>query len=426
MTVDLLLDVIAILITSLVCIRPIKMILKGRSNILHFCMVTFYVVQVVPLILKCFWGVDESLCRYPGIHIAMTDEMTSYIYSLFVVFSEILLSFFSKTISYKAPEMKAIFLSVSEWRKSRLLSVILFLGMFLPIIGVLFAPRPEIYLKYAYFYTHIESVWSDIYTYHVGIISTVNQVAFFCVVLFYLFNEKRKYVPFVYFATIIITWVSGKRTLLILILLGILVIDIIKKTYVNKKSKLLFKIIYFFSIAVGYFILYAELTGKGNSTSFYHLYSIYFARMSNVQVAIYDALYSHEILDYFGQTILFDAFFFIPRILWENKPVIYSKYFTSYVMGYGTIDIDWQFQVNLWTEYISNFGLFGPILGIIFIYFISKVSIKGNSVLVYLIGLIFAVLYTLFGFESIVQYIWLAWLAMLAVSKFKQIKLVIK
>ena len=415
-------ELIAIIVTTLICFRPIKRILKGKGNIVHFCIITFYVMQVIPLWIKVFWGIDETLAIYPNMYVAMSDEMTGYFYSLFVVLVEGMFAFLSRTLPYKSHsliDLKGIYNKVQT---VRFLKVVLFFGMFVSVVAVFAAPNPEIYKEFSYFYTNRVDSLNVSRIYHYSVIAMANRIVLFCILLFYLLNKNSKLNIFVYIAIAIMTWINGKRTLFTFALIGILGIDFLNKKYRDNTFKFIAKILFFLVIVLGYFLIYIDLTGKGSTTNFLNLYSLYFARMSNVQTSIFDILNEHTMMDYWGQSMLYNFFFWIPRSIWETKPVIFSKYFTAYVMGYTTIDINWQFQVNIWTEYIANFGFWGILLGVLAIYVIARLSEKSNSSMVYYLGWIFTILYTMFGFESTVQHIGMLWGIFFVFSKIPKIK----
>ena len=135
--------------------------------------------------------------------------------------------------------------------------------------------------------------------------------------------------------------------------------------------------------------------------------------MCNVKVAIYDRLNDKIILKYPGESILYNLLWFIPRSIWESKPYPYYKYFTSYVFSgiYNGKISNSNFQVNMLSEFISNFGIiFGTIITLIIIIKIIKTSENSNNKITYFSGVGFVALYMTYGFENIVRYIFLIWI----------------
>lgn len=160
-----------------------------------------------------------------------------------------------------------------------------------------------------------------------------------------------------------------------------------------------------------YYLFYNDKTGKSNFADDYLLYATYFSRMSNVKVSIYDLLNQGKMLQYPCQTLLYNLLFFIPRVLWEGKPYPYYKYFTSYVY-YGVsnkVVPNMQFQVNIWSEFISNMGIFGYVAALYLVIWIVKKSEKSSNSIIMLSGTVFAFLYMMYGFEHIIQITYVVW-----------------
>lgn len=412
-------ELAAILVCTVICIHPIRRILHGPSNILHFCAVSFWGVQVVPLIMKLAFGVDKSLAGFPKMYAAMHDEATCMAYLLFVVIVQAYLDFLSRTLPSTYKNLQPLKNQMAGLGKNKIVKRSLFFGMFFELPIVVVAPDPSIYFEFSYFYTHTVASQSPERLYHYSAISFGNIIAFFCSILYYYFNNNRKQKKYVYLAIAFMTWVNGKRTLMTMALLAILVIDFVRAKGHKNRINLVKKGTLFLSIIVCFFLLYSNFTGKFSSTTFNYQYSIYFGRMSNVETCIYSELKGERLLDYRGQSILYDLLFWIPRSLWDSKPVLYSKYFTAYVMGYNTIDINWQFQTNIWSEYISNFSFLGPFIAGLVLYAIAYFSEHSKSTIVYILGMAFVVIYNMYGFESLAQTIGIVWFCSLALSRIK-------
>ena len=413
------LELTAIFVCTAICIHPIRRVMYGRSNILHFCEIAFWAVQVVPLIMKLAFGVDRLLAGFPKMYAAMNDETTCVVYVVFVVVIQAYLDFLSRTLPCTYRNLQPLKTHVAWLGKNKIVKRILFFGMFFELLVVAIAPDPSIYFEFSYFYTHTVGSQSPERLYHYSAISFGNMIAFFCVILYYYFNKNRKRNWFVYLAIAFMTWVNGKRTLMTIALLAILVIDFVRMNSHKDRMRLVKKGMIFLSVIVCFFLFYSNFTGKFSSATFNYQYSIYFGRMSNVDTCIYSELNGEAMLDYRGQSILYDLLFWIPRSFWSSKPVLYSKYFTAYVMGYNTIDINWQFQTNIWTEYISNFSFFGPFIAGLVLYGIAYLSEHSKNTIVYIAGMAFAIIYNMYGFESIGQTIGIVWLCSLVLSRIK-------
>ena len=71
-----------------------------------------------------------------------------------------------------------------------------------------------------------------------------------------------------------------------------------------------------------------------------------------------------RILEYRGQSLLFDVAFLVPRTVWPGKPWPYSVYFTSATFQIlPPRPLGWGMSTSWLDEAIANFGWFGLLLG---------------------------------------------------------------
>lgn len=68
-----------------------------------------------------------------------------------------------------------------------------------------------------------------------------------------------------------------------------------------------------------------------------------------------------------------------------------------------------QFQVNIWSEFISNMGIFGYVAALYLVIWIVKKSEKSSNSITMLSGTVFAFLYMMYGFEHIIQITYVVW-----------------
>lgn len=89
-----------------------------------------------------------------------------------------------------------------------------------------------------------------------------------------------------------------------------------------------------------------------------------FARDAVIKQAIAAELMpSDPILEYRGQSLLFDLTFFVPRRIWPEKPWPYAVYATSAMLNIPAAnDIGWGITTSLLDESLANFGWLGMVL----------------------------------------------------------------
>ena len=403
-------DLCVFLISTYIALRAVTKIYHGRYSMLHFCVLIFYAMQVLPIFVSLFGKLDKIQLYYEYMYYAMIDDSVAYIYDLFAIAGMLILSYNADKLSkYSNVSVLSNFkLGV----KRQYIVAMAAICMVLPLFGIILAPHPQVYLKFSYFYMNEYSNTGVDYLYHRTIMKILTYISFAGMMVFYYLAKRNKKL-YTYLVLILVTWVNGKRTLMVFMIAGILVIDFLKwdkhsRRYINR---LIWKAIFFGIIIVGYYLFYNDKTGKSNFADDYLLYATYFSRMSNVKVSIYDLLNQGKMLQYPCQTLLYNLLFFIPRVLWKGKPYPYYKYFTSYVY-YGVsnkVVPNMQFQVNIWSEFISNMGIFGYVTALYLVIWIVKKSEKSSNSIIMLSGTVFAFLYMMYGFEHIIQITYVVW-----------------
>ena len=413
---QIILDFLVIILSSIIALNTIIKIIKGNYSALHFITIIFYIFQIIPIFVSYFGDLTYIKRYYPYMYLAMTDSKVNIVYdiivTLFIVVLYISANKFFKSSKNKIQEVlnANIF---KKLKKFKIILIILFISLF---IAIMLSPDPKIYLKFSYFYTHNYNVNDDIYIYYKSVISPLVNFIFFFIILCYAAKTKKSNLLF-YLDVFILTWINGKRTLLTFLLVGMLVIDFFKCDKSSKKEvkNLITKSITYGIIIISYFVVYNKITQKASFADWYLQYTTYFSRMCNVKVAIYDMLKDKIMLKYYGESILYNIFFFIPRSIWESKPYPYYRYFTSYVFNgsYNSMIGSSNFQVNLLSEFISNFGIVaGALFSLIFILKVVKISENSTNKIIYFSGIGFITIYMMYGFENIVRYIFFIWVVL--------------
>lgn len=403
-------DLCVFLISTYIALRAVTKIYHGRYSMLHFCVLIFFAMQVLPIFVSLFGKLDKIQLYYEYMYYAMIDDSVAYIYDLFAIAGMLILSYNADKLSKYSNV--SVLSNFKLGAKRQYIVAMAAICMVLPLFGIILAPHPQVYLKFSYFYMNEYSNTGVDYLYHRTIMKILTYISFAGMMVFYYLAKRNKKL-YTYLVLILVTWVNGKRTLMVFMIAGILVIDFLKwdkhsRRYINR---LIWKAIFFGIIIVGYYLFYNDKTGKSNFADDYLLYATYFSRMSNVKVSIYDLLNQGKMLQYPCQTLLYNLLFFIPRVLWEGKPYPYYKYFTSYVY-YGVsnkVVPNMQFQVNIWSEFISNMGIFGYVAALYLVIWIVKKSEKSSNSIIMLSGTVFAFLYMMYGFEHIIQITYVVW-----------------
>ena len=390
-------------------------------------------MQVLPIPIQYICtlrAIETGIWRY--MYLAMTDFWTGSIYDFITVVTIVIMHISSRRLVRS--DKSANILKLKSVINYPLVKIFVLVGMFAPVIlSVALAPNPRIYFSYSYFYMNSYNELSAAYIYHANVVTRLCFITVIFTIIQY-FSKSDKHLIFnieVLAAVFLCTWINGKRAILIFMLFGILAVDFLDSTQDYKK--LIKKAILFAIISLVYFEAFSSITGKQSESEFFDLYNMYFSRLGCEKLSIYDHLYTNAMLEYPGQTLLYDLLFFVPRELWENKPSFFATYFTGYAYyGVGTHFLPSNLLVNIWTEFYANFGLIGHFIALLIVILLAKKAEISSSYLVYLSTAAFLVSYMSFGFEFIVLIIYAAMIACFVFDKYRihfqpgSLKLIIK
>lgn len=413
-------DLITILGCSLCMLLCAVQILRGRFSSLHVCAVVFYVMQVFPLFIEACCGVSPLIEDFPMMHAAMTDVPTAFIYDEICIVAMALMLLVGNRFMLRRVAARSLFSGLEKAVSFPTVRFVLAILSFLPVFFALLAPDPLLYLHFAPFYEQGLQLPEGAAAFHRTLIVPSTYIAFGAIVIRYLSESKANTMQNVSnaLAIALYSWIDGKRALLMFSLVAILAIDIVREKYAKEPIVFLLKAALFGVMAVGYFQLYAMVSGKGEDLPWLYQYEMYYSRLNCVKTSIYAALQGLQVVEYPGQTLLYNLFFFVPRFLWPSKPYLFCKYFTAFsISGICTAFVPWNMLVNLWTEMISNFGLLGIALSCALIVSIGYLTDTANNALTFLLGVIFLCFYSMFGFETLTIMSCLGWLVTLFASR---------
>jgi hypothetical protein len=198
-----------------------------------------------------------------------------------------------------------------------------------------------------------------------------------------IMTEKRRvwFYIVVFLSVFIALWLNGKRNIVILTMA--LVIISMRIRGITSKRMFYFII----SLLVIGFVLYSQWYQEryrpvlSSFDTAYEMARMDFGRDSDVRMALFAELEpaARPILEFRGQSALFDLLFFIPRSLWEEKPRPYYHYITAVALREPLIQRTWGITTTWLSEAIANFGLLGMVLGPAVIVFIGRVGYRPDN-----------------------------------------------
>lgn len=402
-------------------VLSLKRVFSDSFSALNLASIVFFVMQVVPIFVESFWGYDDFMFFLKNMYYASQDQSVHYVYCIFVCVTMALFWVVGEYLCQKRVDL--IDEECNHYQANIYLFFFLLLGILSPVIALIGAPDPSIYLTFARFYKYTFNPFDASVLYYMVVIKHVVYFAFLSTILLYFFNDDKNkaYNFIVLIGVILITWFEGKRSFLIFSLMAIIAVDIIRNRYVEQRGKLIIKAAVFTFISVIFFVIYKEYTGKNVDTDFLSQYNQYYSRMACVKTAIYSVLQGESVLQYPGQSFLYDVFFFVPRGFWPEKPAMFVKYFTAYAMNRKNLDfLSWNLITNMWCEFIANIGVIGYVLGVALTTLVAKITDLTSNIFVRMWGMIFIALYFMFGFEYLVLIVYIAFIVSLVAQKVRE------
>lgn len=373
------------LVFSIFVLIKMVMSVKQFHSIVPIIIV-FDFVMVVPIYLELLWGNPET--AYDNFILAMNDDTTNVLFYIFIVITQVaflgeiikIAKVDKNIINEQIPVKKNSFELLTNNKYKNILLIISYLVPIITILAIILSPSPT------YYFHLFDSVYGgvnpNILQYNKLMRNLVYALLLALVINKWYDNDDKLYnrlIRIIYVALIMFS--NHKRTFMMIAIGACLVIDIVKGKKARKIMPWYTAYIFF---AGFYFVYYAYATGKiSYNNDWYYLTNEYFFRTMHMKFAIYASLHptNIHILDYPGESILFDLFYFIPRSLWASKPWPYVNYFISGVLGYSSYSSNsWGMPTSYYPEFVSNFGICGILISVIFTIWISRFLDRRNTV----------------------------------------------
>jgi oligosaccharide repeat unit polymerase len=385
---------------------------RGHRSVIHFVFLVFYVLFVLPLPLDLTFGIP-GYSQEPGFLYASRDPVVRVLYCAFVdVIPLIWLSFLKRKKVPVAQTARAL-------AAVRRLRPILFAVLLCPIGVVIFAPNPLLYLNYAFIVT--DQFNSATSAFH----SLIMSAAFFSTLAGagIIAGAKRVWAAFIVVLPFlgISAWLNGKRTIVAVTVAMILAALWLTGRLFRRTLVIAFVVAALVVSAFSYFYQsYTRRIGVANalSTDLYENARIDYTRDSRVKMALFAELYpsASPILEFRGESALFNLTAWIPRSLWSDKPYPYAVYFTSAMFGSSPVDRGWGMTTSVLDEAIANFGWFGLALGPILVGLLCRIGDSTNDLF---IALLTAIVVSLLLAVELVAFapLFVLWLALIVRKK---------
>ncbi|MDV8001439.1 hypothetical protein [Rhodococcus sp. IEGM 1408] len=291
---------------------------------------------------------------FPGFHWAQNVPEASQVYSAFLVGTFLIFAVFGRL--GPAPTIRdAGGLSVPLQYFCMLLSIS-------PLITVMFAPEPFAYLKYAS--VAIGTSSREILAYH-EIVSAFALLAILCSSALIAGGDNvRAWVRlFGIVALLGSVWVTGKRAAVAIAIVALLIVAV-QRSRVPRRNLVLGGCLATFFLGAYSVFYQATFRAESELANGVLGYRIDYTRDSPLLMAISSELRPGilTILEFRGQSYLYNVLSLVPRDFLSNKPYPYSYYFTSALFELPPQDLGWGMTTSIFDEAVANLGLSGLLL----------------------------------------------------------------
>ena len=344
-----------------ILIYAVRALARGDRRSVLFVYVVFYLFFAMPMVLDATLGPPEYTIQR-GMILSQYDLTTNLIYLGYIAFVPMVFRWIAGPPRFdESPRAVPLRNVVRGFSWIAMLA--------LPVVLML-APSPTDYLAYAAYVAHQHAENAD-YNQIVGM-SAVLAVVGSVLVLTAEDTSPIGRVVGVSIATAGV-WIHGKRSIVAIALL-LTLYQLWTRGVLRGRRFLVVAAVVAIAFAAFTYAYQTSVRKIGESdtrgTAFssstgYVGYRIDFGRDGITKQTIYAELNPKEIqvLEYRGQSILFDLTWFVPRSLWPSKPYPYAVYSTAAMFGIKPRDLGWGVTTSWLEEAIANVGWLGLLLG---------------------------------------------------------------
>lgn len=363
-SVDLWLASVAVALWSTVALRrSVRALAHGDQRAILFAYVVFYVFFIVPLIMDLAIG-PPTFTYQRGFVLGQKDRTTNIIYLAYLASVPLV---FRLTGGPPRHDRNPLYLRpLGGW-----LRVFCWAAMVaLPFVMVL-SPAPEDFTKYAAF---VGGKAATAKSYQILLTTVASLTVVGAVVVLTAPNTiaplRIATLPFLAVGV----WIHGKRSI---VALAVLLTLYLLWTRGVLRGRRFLAVSFSAALALGIFsyTYQTELervdtspAARGEAVTespIYLNYRIDYGRDAVTRQTIYAELHPDElqVLEFRGQSLLFDLLFFVPRRSWPEKPYPYAVYATAAMFDIPPRDMGWGTTTSWLEEAIANLGWVGMLVG---------------------------------------------------------------
>ncbi len=353
-----------LMVISISCFYfTVKSIFTREINSAVLFYPVFFLIFPMHLYLDVLFGIPNYDLKYQDFVSSYNDLDSNYIYLSMIIALSLIINFLQIYLpKYKLSE------SVNESKKWNFLISLVIL---LPIVALINAPNPLVYMYYGDIRKYIGS---EIYIYH-GYIASLTLLSSFLIVWFrYKHKNCFSRSKYIFFVVILIVdvYLNSKRAIMFVFLAFFWVDYFYSRTGFYIRALKILLAISIFIVSYSSYTNYVKYDDNRVIDN-YMQYRIEFGRDDVLKYVIYKTLVSDDdILEYSGQSIYGTLVSYVPRTMLNSKPYPYAQYLTnSLIWGkLGPALQGWTMTTSLVDELVSNFKYFSFVI-IPFVYWLS-------------------------------------------------------
>lgn len=412
--------VISISILTLLLFTVIKKIVEGKFKSIYVIYCVYYIFFVLPLLLDIIYGVPRYLTS-PGFQIASNDSLVGLIYNIYILIPPLIWFKYSKrVINFSFKKGKTDNKTINTKKASLLSFYILMIIISLPLALLLFSPNMSLYSEYG---GVLSGMNDEERSYHTILrLSTTISIVTIAITLL---KSKQLVSTLILLSPFLIVnfWINGKRSIVALSIVLIFFI-IWKKRNLRGLKLLIVGVLAVTSIFL-FSSLYQSNIREFDERTFQEKYENYradYGRDDVMKLVIYNEINKDmSILEHRGQSLLFYTTMYIPRDLWEEKPLPYAQYITSALFLTEPQLWGWGMTTSILDESIANFGLLGVLIGPLIILVICRIGDSADNFLLTMLSIIICVFLLTVHLVAFFP-MFLVWLLLIILNKRKQKK----
>lgn len=415
------LRVLAFTWLSLVALWAIRRLITGERHTALIVIIVHWWFCGLPLLLDAVVGVPQYSF---GINMAKAarNETATFIAIIYMSLAPIVIYLAgTRGISQQTGRADAALMMTRPPDERAPAPMWLYPLLILPVIAVMLAPRPHLYLTYGFVADDELRLTPEITNSHA-------IIALFCLLAVLAATSLIKGARSLAL-TLIITapwtflalFIHGKRHIMAM-WAALLTWRLWERGSLDGARLPLFlggMVVAFLTFSALYQSNVRGISTRSTSTEeFYENLRVDYGRDHTIRQAIHAELVGERILEPRWKSIAFAAGMYIPRTWWPDKPYAYGVYHTCYAMGIEPRLLQWAITTSILDEAIASCGWWGLLLGPLALGLLCRIADLAQNTILRICGILICLLIMATNLPSFMP-LFVAWLAGLGFEQFR-------